>query len=138
MGVKTKPPGPGTYVQDALAASLYNATISSATTTNGSWVEVEFPHDVAVEVVTGTLTGASATIDIEVQGADTNSGTNTVSYGRFKRLTDADDVVRRVMQAKVYKKWMRVVIITAGTVTSFPLTIKVREPRDQVTSTTSA
>lgn len=130
---------PGTLVQDASAVELYDGTITSKTTTNGTWKESGLPGEVSVELVTGTLSGSAATIDVEIQGADTNGGTNTVTYGRFSQLTEADGSLTLYLQARVYKPYVRAVIITGGTtVTSVPLVVTLREPHDRRTVSRTA
>lgn len=132
---------PGTLVTDALAPELYDGTaITSNTTTNGDWTEVKHPAEVAIEVATGTQTGTDLTVDIEIQGADDDSGTNSVSYGRFATLDDDDDDVRRILNARVYKPYMRAVIITdtsTGSPSATP-TITVVQPHLRREATTTA
>lgn len=122
--------GTGLYVKDTLALALRaaaEAAITSATTTTGAWVESGFPGDVVVEVNTGTLTGTSVTVDIEIQGADDNSGTNTVSYGQFAQFTETDDDLELFLDACIKKNFVRAVIVTGGTVTSVDPVIVVRD-----------
>lgn len=133
---------PGTLVKDSLEPVLLNATAS--TSGNDTAVEVDFPHDVqAVAVVTGTVTGTSPTLDIEIQGAD-DSGftTNVVSYGRFKQLVaaDASSATTHVLQCRIYKKYVRTVRAVGGTSPVFTTTkvvLRSREWQRSAKSTTA-
>jgi len=133
---------PGTYVKDALEPVLQNGTINANAT--GSAVQVDFPHDVqVVATVTGAVTGTTPTLDIEVQGAD-DSGftTNVVSYGRFGQLVTADQnsAKSHVLQARVYKKYMRIKSVVGGTSPVFTTTKVVVRPREyqRVAASTTA
>lgn len=126
---------PGTLVQDALAAVIYNANITSATTTTGSAVEVGAPRLVSIVHNPGTLTG-DHTFDIEIQGSDASGfGAGTVvSYGRFEGGTE-DQVANAALVTYVSKRYVRAVIVTAGTVTASNHHISLAEPHLLRTST---
>lgn len=130
---------PGTLASDALAVVLNSAAITSKTTTTGTGVEVAWPGDVQIEMVLGTLTGSAGTADVEIQGSDvSNFGSGVVSYGRFAQFIETATGTRR-MNAYVNKRYMRAVIITAGTtVTTYTITITVRPEDYQRTPTTTA
>jgi hypothetical protein len=123
--------GVGSHVKDTLALALRAtaaAAITSATTTTGAWVEAGYPKGAVVEMVTGTMTGAGVTSDVEIQGADDGSATNLVSYGRFAQVGETEDdltVYLEVPDAR--KRYMRAVIVTAGTVTNVDPVIVVRD-----------
>ncbi len=114
MAQATRTPGPGTTIEDALAAELQAVGNVSGDVT-GSWVQVDRPAHVAVVATLGTIASGVTGVDIEVQGADDNSGTNTVSYGRFDTIGASDDDTTRYLEAVVHKSYMRVVIDHSGT-----------------------
>lgn len=130
---------PGTLASDKLAAELNDGTaITSATTTTGSAVQVDYPLDCEVEAVTGTMTGAGFA-DIEIQACDaSNFGSGVVVLGRFGQLTEADDGETKRLNVYCAKKYMRAVVVTTGTPTSYPITITVRPCNYKRTPTTTA
>lgn len=122
---------PGTLVQDALAPKLFdNVDISSATTTTGSAKEVARPGLVGFRLTDATITGADTICAVEVQGSDDVAfGSGVVSYGRFATLDVNSDNVTRVMEAVVYKRYLRAVAVTTGSaVVVNDLTVVVEEP----------
>lgn len=130
----------GTYVRDSLAPVLNDGTaITSKTTTTGSAVEVSKPGLVKVVLTTGTMAGSSGTADVVIQGCDSSGfGSNVKHYGAFKQLTEADDDVTRTLSFYCNSRYLRHVTVTGGTtVTSFPITVKVRTAHDRDTSTES-
>lgn len=130
---------PGTLASDALAVVLNSAAITSKTTTTGTGVLVDWPGEIQVEMVLGTLTGSAGTADVEIQGSDSSTfASGVVSYGRFAQFIETATGTRR-LNVNVYKKYMRAVIVTAGTtVTSYTITITLRPDDYQRTPTTTA
>lgn len=121
----------GTYVRDANAPELINATQTSSTT--GSWVRVPQPGPCTIHLDTGTITGTTPTCIIEVQGADDDSGTGIVSFGQFPSLDGSDDDTEAQLNAHVYKKYLRAKTTIAGTSPSFELDLHVRLANDHRT-----
>ena len=136
MAQATRTTGPGTLIRDALAPVL-KATGDVSADETGSWVQVDRPCEVQVILELGTIAAGVTGFDVEIQGADDSSGTNTVSYGRFATLTGADDNETRVLHASVYKPYMRSVIDHSGS-GACGTTIKVRQPHDRKTDSTTA
>lgn len=104
---------PGTVVQDALEPELLDATVS-ADITSVTWVEVNFPGCVAVVAELGAIADTVTGLDIEVVGADDDSGTNQVSFGRFSAIDGADDGQARVLVVEAYKPYMGVLVDYTG------------------------
>ena len=107
-------PNPGTVVVDALEVELLDGSVSNDVTVV-AWKEVNFPACVAVVAELGTIADTVNALDIEVVGADDDSGTNLVSYGRFAPIDGSDDGQVRVMVADVYKRFMGVRVDHEGT-----------------------
>ena len=115
----------GTQVEDASAVSLHSGTIASATTTTGTAKDVQYPGWVRVEAVIGDITGTGVTADIEIQAS--NDSTFTVGVEKPLRLRQANmtagnEQISLWGNCYVNKRYMRAVIITAGTVTAVPIT----------------
>lgn len=126
----------GTLVRDALDPQLHDGTaITSATTTTGDGQYVGFPGHVQVEAVYGTITGSSVTVDINVQGSwQSDFSSDVVDYGWFDTVDENDDGETKALDVYADVPYLRAVIVTAGTVTSVPVTITVRERHlDRVT-----
>tara|TARA_B100000287_G_scaffold303643_1_gene286799 strand:- start:732 stop:1142 length:411 start_codon:yes stop_codon:yes gene_type:complete len=136
MAQATRTVGPGTIINDANAPTL-QATGNVSADTTGSWVQVDRPCDVQIEMALGTIGGSVTGFDVEIQGADDSSGTNTVSYGRFDTVAHTDDDTTRRMAAHVYKPYMRAVMDHSGS-GNVGVTIKVRTTHNQVTDSTTA
>lgn len=132
---------PGTLVTDALAVDLLSGLdLDGASTQTGTAVEVNKPGDVAFVLTTTTVTGADASIDIEIQGSDASGfGSGVVSYGHFDPVIVTDDNVTRVLNAKVYKRYVRAVVILGGTApVCTGSTVYTRQPHLKRTSSTTA
>lgn len=143
MAQSTLTQGPGTLVRDALALELLDSTLAAEATTNPNagdgWVDAQWPVEVAVYAVTGTVTGTGVTCDIAIQAADLADGTGLVTLGKFATLTEASDDVTKVLRISPSgKKFLRAQVVTAGTTPSVPLVVTVRETHDRVTKTTTA
>lgn len=133
--------GPGTLVRDSLAPTLQNGNITANTT--GAATEVNKPAEVRFEAkVTGTVTGTSPTLDIEVQASDSSSfASGVVSLGRFKQLVaaDASSAVTHYLQARCYKRYVRIVATVGGTTPVFNgVQVRAREAHDRLTDTATA
>lgn len=123
-------PNSGSLVRDALAPELVNETALAASQ-DDAWVEVQRVGPVAWFAVTGTVTGTSVVCDIEIQGADDNVGTNTVSYGKFDTITEADDAATRVLETNVFKPWVRASTVISGTTPVIPVVVTGRQIHDR-------
>lgn len=119
---------PGTNIKDALEPELNDSTAETASDT-GAWTEVNFPGEVVAVVDVGAVTGTSVTVDIEVEGADDDSGTNAVSLGKFDTITDASDDEVRILALRGWKRFMRADIVVAGTSPSAVVPVVLR-PKD--------
>jgi len=115
---------PGTRIADALAPELHDGVVDNTTTT-GSWVEVPFNGEIAVQVVVGVADADLALGEVSIQGSDTGTGggTNVVTYGRFADIQDDDDDETRYLQLRHYKRYLRAVIV--ATTGGFDSTITV-------------
>lgn len=106
---------PGTPVHDSLAAVLHNAVdISSATTTTGTGVQVNFPGLVRFKQTSAAITGTSVTCDTEIQTSDAVGGTY-VTIAKFDTLVETDDSETHYVEAFVNNKFVRAVTVSAGT-----------------------
>jgi hypothetical protein len=111
---------PGTVVRDALAPNLaVGATLNAAGTTNGTVVDLGEMHEVQIELATATVTGTGPTLNVELQGSDSPTfATGNVSYGRFAQVGDEDNI-RRQLQVFISKRYIRAVVVVAGTTPVF-------------------
>lgn len=112
---------PGSIAKDALASNIASgSTLNAAGTTNGTVVQIEKPGVIRFELATpATITGTSATLDVEIKGAD-DSGftTNVVSYGRFSQLSGSNasqQSLFKYLAAQVYSKYVRATVVLGGT-----------------------
>lgn len=121
---------PGQIVTDAQAPKLFNAeAISSATTTTGDAVDVQYPKWVRLEAAVGTLGGTTPTLDIEVEESSTSDfSSDVVSLGRFEQLTTANDNGSVWLNAYVNRRYLRAVAISGGTSPTATLTVTVHPP----------
>jgi hypothetical protein len=112
---------PGTMVRDALAPNLLaGATLNAAGTSNGTVVQIDKPGDVRFLLTIGTATGTTPTLDLEVKGADDLAFTvNVVSYGRFSSIAGGVVGSTRVMDADVFKRYIRATPVIGGTTPSY-------------------
>lgn len=104
---------PGTTVKDALEPELLDTTVS-ADVSSVTWVEVNFPMEVVAVAELGAIDAGVTGLDIEVVGADDNSGTNQVSYGKFDSITGSDDNEERVLAVSAFKRYMGVLVDHTG------------------------
>lgn len=116
-------PGPGTFVEDALAPELADGSTVSADTTN-DWVSVDRPWDCVVVLETATVTGTGTAV-VRIQAADDDSGTNTVTLGVFELAADDDDA-ELIQVVSTHKPYMRADFDVTGTI-GIPATITVRD-----------
>lgn len=133
---------PGTQVTDAFAPVLADDDYDVGETAE-DWVAVRHPADVGVELVTDTIdTHATITIDVEIQGADDDQGTNPVSYGRFSNIAHGDNGIRRLLNARIYKPYARAVVTVADPgsegVTEATLAVRLVQPHLRRTVNTTA
>jgi hypothetical protein len=112
---------PGSLVKDNLASNIATgSTLNAAGTTNGTVVQIEKPGVVRFELATpATITGTSATLDVEIKGADDLAfSVNVVSYGRFSQLSGSNasqQSLFKYLAAQVYSKYVRATVILGGT-----------------------
>lgn len=109
---------PGSLVRDALAPTLLNSTNLTATAT-GTAVEVNRPTNVKAYLkVTGTVSGTSPTLNVELQSSDDATfATGVVSHGRFAQVSSTNQ--DRFLQADIQNRYARAVATVAGTTPSF-------------------
>ena len=133
---------PGSYVKDAASVNLTTgSTLNAAGSTNGSVVEVLWPGETRIHLATGTVSGTSPTLDVEVKGADDAAFTvNVVSFGRFSGLTGgAQSNVERWLEADVYKRYVRATVVLGGTTPSYiGTTLNLRMDQYKQTSKTDS
>lgn len=137
MAQSSLTPGPGTLVRDALAPTLASLTNATADVT-GSWMDVEFPHDVAVFWEGGAIAGTGVSVDIQIEAADDAAGTNAVVLGKFATLDENDDNATKVLEVYGAKKYMRAVVTIAGTSPDVTGDVVVREKHDRRSASRSA
>ena len=127
----------GTYVRDALGADLVTGiTLNAAGTTTGTAVELSYPGEFQVELVTATVTGTSPTLNVELEHSNVAASGYT-SLGRFDAIGDEDNTTRK-MRFYSNKRYVRAVGIVGGTSPVFTgTTMKVvpNHDRFEVTST---
>lgn len=129
----------GTYAHDAALTALINGTTTATTT--GSAVQVEKPGPCAFRLTAGAVTGTSPTLDVEIQGSnDSAFGSGVVSYGHFDNLAGtAASVSEKILNASVYKRYVRAVATITGTTPSYAsLKVTVEEPDYHRTVDTTA
>ena len=100
--------------------SISPQNITSATTTNGASVDTkELGDDLMVVLSLGTLTG-SHTIDVKLQDSADDSTFADISGATFPQITEsADDTVAALkLNLEGLNRFIRVVSVTAGTVTA--------------------
>lgn len=106
----------GTYTHDSTVAKLVNGTLTSTAT--GSAVQVDRPGAVRFLLTTGTVTGTSPTLDVEIQASDSATfASGNVSLGKFAQVTASS--ASRTLQAYTQKRYVRAVSTVAGTTPSF-------------------
>lgn len=129
---------PGTQVRDTLAPVLQASSSQTATNTT-TGVLVNRPGDVEIKMTTGTVSGTSPTIDVEVQASDASAfGSGVVSLGKFAQVSTATQT--RYLRAYCSKAYMRLIITVGGssTPTVNTVVVTVHEPNYQRTRTISA
>ena len=107
---------PGTFVTDAEAPILLEDEDVQNTTVTGDWVEVDFPGNCVVVLELGAA-AASSNLRVEIEGSDDGdsiSPSGVVSYGAFDSIGGDDDNEIRVMDAQIYKKYVRAVATESG------------------------
>ena len=111
---------PGTHVADALAPNLLSgSTLNAAGTTDGNVWEALWPGKIRFELTTGTVTGTSPTMDIELKGCEDSAFSGTVvSYGRFAQR-DTTDNATRWLEADIQSKYLKATVVVGGTTPVF-------------------
>lgn len=107
----------GTYMSDANAPNLLaGTTLNSATSSQGTPWQAEWPGFITFILTTGTVTGTTPTLNVTIEGDETAdfSGTTTRILGRFGQVGDEDSVTHELT---VYAdaKYVRANITVAGT-----------------------
>lgn len=131
---------PGTLVTDSLASNLLaGATLNSATSSNGTAVDLQYPCNFGVQVVTGTVTGTSPTLDITIQASSTSDfSSDVVDLGAFPTIGDEDNVTKHAV-FYTPKRYVRASVVTGGTSPVFTgTTAKAVEPHLLRTVSTTA
>lgn len=108
---------PGTYARDALAPNLFTgATLNAAGTTAGTIVDLSAEGtDVMFEIVTGTVTGTTPTLNVEIEASPSPTfASGVVSLGKFDQIGDEDAVTRR-FTTFVPLRYVRAQVVIAGT-----------------------
>lgn len=121
-----------TFISDlkthaAGGASVRPVVISSATTTNGTGVDLlEADGFVNAHLSVGTLGGSSMTVDVHLEESADNSTFTDISGATFTQLDEDDDnaaewIVTNLRAAR----YVRAVVVTAGTVSSVPIAVHI-------------
>ena len=137
---------PGTVVRDALETDLLaDCTLDSATSSNGTALEILWPGYVQFVCETGTIDSGSSdeTMTITIQGCETSDfSTDDVVELGFIDLVDTDDDSEFGITTYVDAKYVRAAVVTGGTSPDFSgTTLKVVQPhyhRVRGTSPTAA
>lgn len=107
---------PGTVVRDALETDLLSGlTLTGTGTVTGSAVELGWTGQTTFVAETGTVTGTTPTMVIEVQGCESNdfSSSDVVTLGTIS-LADDDDA-ELGFSTYVDARYVRAVAVKAGT-----------------------
>lgn len=101
------------------AIGLSPQVIASATTTNGTGVDcLELGYDCMAVLQLGTQTG-TFTADVKIQESDASgSGYADISGASFTQADQDDDDAVAAITFRRTKRYIRVVDVTAGTVTA--------------------
>lgn len=93
--------------------------ITSATTTNGTGVDcIKMADDLVAILQLGTMTGAH-TCDVKMQESDASgSGYADITGAAFTQANQADGSTIATLGFKRTKRYVRAVVVTAGTVTA--------------------
>lgn len=122
---------PGTLVKDNSQVLVSNQTLT--TTTTGAAVTTGRDNIVRVRLqVTGTVSGTSPTLSVEIQGSDTSDFTTDplVHMGSFNTVTASLGTAERFLDVDNAKAFMRAVVTVGGTSPSFAgVTVDVVEKR---------
>jgi len=132
---------PGTLVSDSLATDiLAGATLNSAGTTQSTIVDIEWPRMIGVEIDTGTVTGTSPTLDVEIEGSDSSTfGSGVVTLTQLPTVGDDDDAVARGQVLYCPYRYIRAQVVVGGTSPVFTGTaVTLVEPHFQRTPTSDA
>lgn len=107
---------PGSVVRDALATDLLSGlTLTGTGTVTGTAMEIGWPGKVQFVATTGTVTGTTPTLSIDIQGCETSDFSTdpvvtlgTISFG------DEDDTDHAIV-VDVDAKYVRAVATKGGT-----------------------
>jgi hypothetical protein len=121
-------PGPGPVVRDALEYELLDVAVEDDAGSTGAAVEVDWPCDVQAVVDVGVMDAGVTQAEITIQGADNSAfDENVIDYGRFSDVGASDDGQVRQMKLDILKRFVRAVLVTAGTGTT-TVTVTLRPP----------
>lgn len=121
---------PGTVVRDALETDLLDGlTLTGTGTVTGTAYEALWPAEVTFVCETGTVTGTTPTMVIEIQGCETSDFTtdDVVTLGTIS-LGDNDDATYG-FTTRVDAKYVRAVAVKGGTSPVYTgTTVKIVQP----------
>lgn len=122
----------GTFVADAGAFDLLaGATLNAAGTTNGTIRQVNDPCYVKFVLTTGTVTGTTPTLVVEIEGDQVAdfSGTSTRSMFTFDTIGDNDNATFSSPPIFIDSLYIRARVTVAGTTPVFTgTTVKMQAP----------
>lgn len=132
---------PGTLVRDANETDLLSgATLNSAGTTQSTIVDLQYPQTFGVYIDTGTVTGTSPTLDVEIEASDSStfaSGVTTI--GQIPTVGDDDDATAGGQIFYSNKRYIRAQVVVGGTSPDFSGTVmQLVEPHYLRADTTDA
>lgn len=106
-------------------------TIASATTTNGTGVDISSYEGVGkATLMLGSVTGTSVTIDVNIQESDTVGGTYTTVTSFTQRTDASDNIIDEIsVDLRSRKAFIRGQVVTAGTTPSVPISLAIHLPR---------
>ena len=106
--------------------TIYPATVAAATATNGIVIDRRGFEQAVVVLVLGTMVGAH-TIDVKIQQGDLSNGSDQTDIpgAVFPQKANTASTMLWVgtLDLRKYKRYIRAVSTTAGTVTSSPISV---------------
>lgn len=113
----------GTVVRDATAFDLLDGTdLSGASTQTGTGVDAQYPGRFAAVLETGTVTGTTPTLDVEIQAGNTAAFDDlVVSLGKFDQVGDEDNETRHLV-CETNLRYLRAIAVLGGTTPDYTAT----------------